>query len=86
MTDRPGFDRARPMAHLNLKLKFTILARGFRSQGEFANHVRVSERRMSDIVRGWVTPSAEERATIAKALNRPESYLFKHVKAEEVGI
>ena len=67
---------------LNLQLKFAILAAGWQSQRHFAIHVRIPESRFSEIIRGWVEPRDEERAAIAKALSRPEDYLFRHQTAE----
>ena len=66
---------------LNLQLKMSILAAGYPSQRDFAYRIGIDARRLSDIVRGWVEPTAAQRAAIAAALGKSEEYLFRHQTA-----
>ena len=60
---------------MQLGLKVAILRSG-KSQRQVSAEAGLSESRLSSIVRGWVRPLPDERAAIARALERPERDLF----------
>jgi hypothetical protein len=62
---------------MRLALKLAIVA-AEKSQRQIAAETRVlSENRLSDIVRGWVTPRDDEKTALARVLRQPVSRLFK---------
>ena len=63
----------------NFVLKDAIFRKGMR-QTQVAEKARIHESRLSKIVRGWVEPSDDEKARIAKALKASVADLF-HVAA-----
>lgn len=54
---------------MRLDLKLAILACG-KSQRQVAHECGISEKRVSDIVRGWRSPTAAELQRIAAAVGR----------------
>ncbi len=60
---------------LRLNLKTAILATG-KSQRQFAADNGFSENRISELVRGWVSPSEDEARRIARATRKRTSDLF----------
>jgi transcriptional regulator with XRE-family HTH domain len=58
-----------------IKLKLAIVASG-KSQRRIATDSQITENRISEIVCGWVEPTAVEQARIAAALNTTTDELF----------
>lgn len=59
----------------NLALKVAIVQSG-KNQRLIARKTRIPETRLSHIVRGRLEATPDERATLAKTLQRPEADLF----------
>ena len=55
---------------MRLRLKTAILASG-KTQRRVAADIGMPENRLSEIVRGWVTPSSDERERLVSALGQP---------------
>lgn len=64
----------------NLALKVAIVESG-KNQRLIARKTRIPETRLSHIVRGRLEATAAERASLAKALERPAADLFPVVEA-----
>lgn len=60
---------------MRIALKMATYEAG-RSQREVARLADLSESRMSAITRGWVNPTEEERAALARALGKTVEELF----------
>lgn len=58
-----------------LQLKFAILAAG-KTQRRVAADSGITENRFSEIVCGWIDPTADERTRIAAVLNASPERLF----------
>jgi transcriptional regulator with XRE-family HTH domain len=71
------------MATFNLPLKNAIFASG-KPQRYIARKANIYETRMSEIVRGRVVPTKEERKRIARALDAPVGQLFPSFSDEAV--
>ena len=65
---------------MNMELLIAIVRR-FRTQQRCSAAAGVQPYRLSRIINGWVQPSEEERARIARALGEPEAALFGDVDA-----
>ena len=65
---------------MRIALKLALLRSG-ETQRAWAARLSMPEARLSSIVRGWLEPSAAERARIAAALGEPEAALFGDVDA-----
>ncbi len=63
-----------------LGLKVAILENG-KTQRQVAAEAEIPETRLSSIVRGWATPTEEERSRLAKVLARPAALLFERQTA-----
>jgi len=61
---------------VRLRLKLAILAAGKTQRQIAAESLHISENRLSEIVRGWVTPDADEKAMLAQVLGQPIEVLF----------
>ena len=61
---------------MRVHLKTAIWATG-KTQRRVAAENQFSENRLSEIVCGWATPTADERQCLASALGRPENELFE---------
>ncbi len=66
---------------MRLDLKIAMLARG-KTQRQVAWQSGISENRLSQIVQGWVEPTAREQTAIAAAVRAPPENLF----AETAGV
>lgn len=65
---------------LNVALKIAIVESG-KKQRRIASLTRISEPRLSHIVRGRIEPNDDERARIARVLERPVDQLFPDTAA-----
>src|SRR5687767_9120707 len=63
------------VAAMRLDLKIAILRSG-KSQRRVAADAGLTENRLSEIVRGWIHPSDDERARIAAVLDADKVALF----------
>ena len=64
---------------MRLTLKLAILAGG-KTQRQIAADARLSENRLSDIVRGWAEPRADEKQALAHVLNQDVGVLFDETR------
>jgi transcriptional regulator with XRE-family HTH domain len=68
------------MAKLNVALKVALIATG-KKQKQIAKRVKISEPRLSTIVRGHDDPTEAERARLSEFLGKPISELFPEALA-----
>jgi transcriptional regulator with XRE-family HTH domain len=66
---------------MNWDLKREVLLK-YGSQLEFAIHIRISENRLSRIIRGRTLPRPEERVKIAEALQVKEVELWPDIAVD----
>jgi transcriptional regulator with XRE-family HTH domain len=69
-----------PLVMLNMALKVAII-QSAKEQGDVAALAKIHHTRLSQIVRGRVTPSESEKLRIAGVLQRPVEELFPEVAA-----
>jgi transcriptional regulator with XRE-family HTH domain len=60
---------------MRIAFKLAILASG-KSQRQLAVETGIPESRMSELVRGWKSPSEAETSLLTTALQRPAAVLF----------
>ena len=63
--------------HYRTRLKTAILESRYHKQRGVARKAEMAESRLSDIINGWVTPRPDERAALARVLDRPAEELFE---------
>ena len=70
---------------MRVRLKVACIESG-KTQRQIAAESKIPENRFSEIVRGWVEPTADERAVLARVIGQSADRLFAQTPREELQV